>query len=148
MSNIAELVARAFSKNINTNPSPNQSNGWDRRQMFERPPAQHLEDFDEIPQNPYHANSNEQGTVDDNVISGSNVNTKPTTTTTTTQIDGSFLSHMLRVMGMDSSKIGALAINGIIFIAQMVSLLYIQVNNFSLIQFNFHMIKVHKKNFL
>lgn len=90
--------------------------------MFDRQPSEHLEDFGEIPQNTYNVNSNEQGTVDDNVITGSNVNTKPTTptTTTTTQIDTSFLSSVLRVMGMDTSKIGALAINGIIFIAQMV----------------------------
>lgn len=31
------------------------------------------------------------------------------------------LSHMLRMFGMDGGKIGAMAVNGIIFIAQMVS---------------------------
>lgn len=31
------------------------------------------------------------------------------------------LSHLLRTIGLDGSKIGAMAVNGIIFIAQMVS---------------------------
>lgn len=35
--------------------------------------------------------------------------------------DYNFLGNILKVLGMDNSKIGALAINGIIFIAQMVS---------------------------
>lgn len=84
--------------------------------MFERRPTEHLEDFDEIPQNTNQAHSNEQGNIDDNVIIGGNVNTKPTTS-----VNHGFMGQVLSVMGMDTSKIGALAINGIIFIAQMVS---------------------------
>lgn len=115
VSNIAELVSRAFSTNSNTNTKPNQQNGWDRRQLSERYPTEHLEDFDDVSQQTYQTHSNEQGSIDDNVIIGNNINTKPTISAT----DG-FFGQVLRIMGMDTSKIGALAINGIIFIAQMV----------------------------
>ena len=122
ISNIAELVTRSFSKNTNTNqPTPTHPqnvNGWDRRQMTERYPTEHLEDFGETPQSTHQGNSNEDGgNIDDNVIIGNNFSTQPTTTTS---VDNGFLGQILRVMGMDSSKIGALAVNGLIFIAQMV----------------------------
>lgn len=110
ISNVAELVTRAFSQNINQ-----QNSAGDRRQLTERPSA-HLEDFDEIPQgqqNSFSPNSDEQN-IDDNVIVGSGVNTG------TSGVDHGFLGKMLGILGMDSGKIGALAINGIIFIAQMV----------------------------
>lgn len=117
VSNVAELVSRAFSKNTNTN----QANGWDRRQsMTERFPSEHLEDFGDAPSNYHPTNSNEQGTIDDNVIFGNNANINPTTTTPTTGIDYGFMGQVLRIMGMDTSKMGSLALNGIIFIAQMV----------------------------
>lgn len=110
-------MTRSFSNN-GKNPNGNQpENGWDRRQMTDRYPSEHLEDFDEAPQNSQQTNSNEQGSIDDNVIIGNNINTKPTTTT---EVDHGFLGQVLRVMGMDTGKIGALAVNGIIFIAQMV----------------------------
>lgn len=116
VSNIAELVARAFSQNNNP------QNSWDRRQFSSQPP-EHLENFDENPSNVnanHHgnSNSNEQQNIDDNVIIGSNADSG--TSTTTTAIGHGFLGHMLRILGMDTNKIGALAINGIIFIAQMV----------------------------
>lgn len=110
ISNVAELVTRAFSQNTNQ-----QNSAGDRRQLTERPSA-HLEDFDEIPQgqqNSFSPNSDEQN-IDDNVIVGSGVNTG------TSGVDHGFLGKMLGILGMDSGKIGALAINGIIFIAQMV----------------------------
>lgn len=87
--------------------------------MTERYPSEHLEDFGEAPPNFHQTNSNEQGNIDDNVIVSSNINPNPTTTTSTA-IDYGFMSQVLRVMGMDTSKIGSIAINGIIFIAQMV----------------------------
>lgn len=37
--------------------------------------------------------------------------------------ESGFMGNILRVIGMDSGKLGALAINGIIFIAQMVGFL-------------------------
>lgn len=117
ISNIAELVTRSFTQN--TKNQVNHQNGWDRRQLTARP-SEHLEDFDEFPQNNqnhHESNSNEQG-IDDNVIIGGNG--IPGSTTTTTGMDHGFLGQVLRVLGMDSTKIGALAINGIIFIAQMV----------------------------
>lgn len=92
--------------------------------MSERYPPEHLEDFGEAASNYHPTNSNEQGTIDDNVIVGSNVNTNPTTTTPTTGINYGFMGQVLRIMGMDTSKIGSLAINGIIFIAQMVCVIY------------------------
>lgn len=107
-------MTRSFSKNTNANPP---GNGWDRRQMTERYPSENLEDFGETPQNTHQANSNEQSSIDDNVIIGNNINTRPTTTT---EVDHGILGQVLRVMGMDTGKIGALAVNGIIFIAQMV----------------------------
>lgn len=111
---MAELVTRAFSQNIN---QPNSAG--DRRQLTERPSA-HLEDFDEIPQgqqNGFSPNSDEQS-IDDNVIVGSGVNTG------TSGVDHGFLGKMLGILGMDTGKIGALAINGIIFIAQMVCIFF------------------------
>ncbi|XP_055305286.1 uncharacterized protein LOC129569972 [Sitodiplosis mosellana] len=114
ISNIAELVTRSFSKNTNANQP---GSGWDRRQMTERYPTEHLEDFGETPQGTHQVNSNEQDTIDDNVIIGNNINTRPTTTT---DVDHGFLGQVLRVMGMDTGKIGAMAVNGLIFIAQMI----------------------------
>lgn len=58
--------------------------------------------------------------IDDNVIIGGIGNLGPSATISPTDVDHGFLGQMLRVLGMDSNKIGALAINGIIFIAQMV----------------------------
>lgn len=86
---------------------------------MEKRPIGNLEDFGDNPH--YHldghtGDSGEQIT-DKNVIVENNINTE---TTTTTGIDHGFLGNILRIMGMDSSKMGALAINGIIFIAQMV----------------------------
>ncbi|XP_031636173.1 uncharacterized protein LOC116349060 [Contarinia nasturtii] len=112
ISNIAELVTRSFATNSNTNANGNRNNGWDRRHMTERYPSDHLEDFDELPQNIQQNTPNDQGNIEDNVITGS---TKPTT-----GIDSGFLGQVIRIMGMDTGKIGAIAINGIIFIAQMI----------------------------
>lgn len=112
ISNVAELVTRAFAKNTNQQNQQNQET-WDRRQMTDRP-SEHLEDFDELPQNQpnnFPSNSNEQH-IDDNVIVGS--------TAGATNVDHGFLGKVLGILGMDTKKIGALAINGIIFIAQMV----------------------------
>lgn len=84
--------------------------------MTERYPTEHLEDFGDTPQSTNQGNSNENGgNIDDNVIIGDNISTKPTTS-----VDNGFLGQILRVMGMDTGKIGALAVNGLIFIAQMV----------------------------
>lgn len=115
ISNVAELVTRSFSKNTN---QQNQQNTWDRRQMTDRP-TEHLEDFDELPQNQpnsFPSNSNEEH-IDDNVIIGS--------TAGATNVDHGFLGKVLGILGMDTKKIGALAINGIIFIAQMVLCFFI-----------------------
>lgn len=79
-------------------------------------PSENLEDFGEFPPN-NHVNINDQS-IDDNVIIGNPGLT--TTTTSATDVDHGFIGQMLRVLGMDSNKIGAIAINGIIFIAQMV----------------------------
>lgn len=96
----------------------------DRRQFMSRP-SQNLENFGELPQQitpQQQFDSNEERpNIDDNVIIGNNDGIGTTSTsTTTTQIDHGFLGNVLRILGMDSGKIGALAINGIIFIAQMV----------------------------
>lgn len=118
ISNIAELVARAF---IKTEKKPSDS---DRRQFMSRP-SQHLENFDEIPhqiasQQQFDSDE-ERPNIDDNVIIGNNDGGITTTTTTaTSEVDHGFLGSVLRILGMDTGKIGALAINGIIFIAQMV----------------------------
>lgn len=109
VSNIAELVARAFTKPENKQPA----NGLDRQFMSR--PSQHLESLDEIPhqiasQQQFDSDE-ERPSIDDNVI---------VTTPTTTDVDHGFLGSVLRILGMDTGKIGALAINGIIFIAQMV----------------------------
>lgn len=74
-------------------------------------PSDGLETLDET------QNTQENG-IDDGVIVGTNINTG---SDTTAGGDNGFLGRILRVLGMDTSKIGALAVNGIIFIAQMVS---------------------------
>lgn len=116
ISNIAELVTRAFAKN------ENKPSDLDRRQFMSRP-SQNLENFGEIPhqiasQQQFDSDEERPINIDDNVIVGSIDGGG--TTTTTSGVDQGFLGNVLRVLGMDSGKIGALAINGIIFIAQMV----------------------------
>lgn len=110
-------MTRAFTKTENK-----QASGSDRRQFMSRP-SQHLENFDEIPhqiasQQQFDSDE-ERPSIDDNVIIGNNDG--GVTTPTTTEVDHGFLGSVLRVLGMDTGKIGALAMNGIIFIAQMVS---------------------------
>lgn len=86
---------------------------------MDKRPIANLEDLDEVPQHHQEIPSGDSGeqTTDKNVIFENSINTE---TTTATGLDHGFLGNILRIMGMDSSKIGALAINGIIFIAQMV----------------------------
>lgn len=74
-------------------------------------PSDGLETLDEA------QNTQENG-IDDGVIVGTSINTG---SDTPGGGDNGFLGRILRVLGMDTSKIGALAVNGIIFIAQMVS---------------------------
>lgn len=78
-----------------------------------------MEDFDEVPHNypsNYPTNSDEQN-IDANVIGVGNSNTGPPPTG---QVSNGIFGQIIRIMGMDTSKIGALAINGLVFIAQMV----------------------------
>lgn len=110
-------MARAFTK------PGNSRNDVDRRQFMSKP-SQNLENFGELPHqitSQQQLDSNEeQSNIDDNVIVENN-NGDATVTTPTNAVDHGILGSVLRVLGMDSSKMGALAINGIIFIAQMVS---------------------------
>lgn len=103
--------------------------------MTDRLPTEKLEDFGETPQNSNQVNSNEQGSIDDNVIIGNGISTKPTTPT---EVNNGFLGQVLRVMGMDTGKIGALAMNGIIFIAQMVWLIFFNL----LMKFSFLFLRI------
>lgn len=110
-------MTRAFTKN------ENKPSDLDRRQFMSRP-SQNLENFGEIPhqiasQQQFDSNEERPTNIDDNVIIG-NIDGSETTTTSTSGIDHGFLGNVLRILGMDSGKIGAFAINGIIFIAQMV----------------------------
>lgn len=74
----------------------------------------------EIPIQQHQGSASHEESIDDNVIVGTGYGTN---TETTTEVDHGFLGQVLRVLGMDTSKIGAMALNGIIFIAQMVSLM-------------------------
>lgn len=117
VSNIADLVARAFANNAPTVNNGYKQGGWNDKQAFDRRPTEKLESFsDEVP-----ANQQEES-IDDNVIIGSGYSTDGSTTT---EVDHGFLGQVLRVLGMDTSKIGAMALNGIIFIAQMVNFKYL-----------------------
>lgn len=127
VSNIADLVARAFSNNNNNNNDFNngqntdyngyKQGGWHDKQMFEKRPTEKLESFsdDEVPLNQHHGSPEES--IDDNVIVGNGYSTSPQTALG----DNGIFGQVLRILGMDTSKIGAMALNGIIFIAQMVS---------------------------
>lgn len=59
----------------------------------------------------------QENAIDDGVIVGSGMTTGPVSTNSA---DHGFIGRILRVIGMDTNKIGALAVNGIIFVAQMV----------------------------
>lgn len=85
--------------------------------MFEKRPTEKLENFndDDVPLNQHHGSPDES--IDDNVIVGNGYSTGPQTALG----DNGIFGQMLRILGMDTSKIGAMALNGIIFIAQMVS---------------------------
>lgn len=74
-----------------------------------------MENFDEEGSN----TNAQENSIDDSVIVGTSINTG--SGTTTNDIDHGFLGQIFRVLGMDTNKIGALAINGIIFIAQIVN---------------------------
>lgn len=86
--------------------------------MFEKRPTEKLESFsvDEVPLNQHHHGSPEE-TIDDNVVVGNGYSTS----TQTAMGENGILGQVFRILGMDTSKIGAMALNGIIFIAQMVS---------------------------
>lgn len=60
---------------------------------------------------PAKSNGNRNNNRQDAIVIGENTPSLP---------DTSLMSGMLRLLGFDSSKIGAVAVNGIIFIAQMV----------------------------
>lgn len=117
MSNIADLVSRAFSSNNNNNVNTNH--GFNKKVAFEQRPLDNIETFDGIPSHHGHDSVGAEDIIDDNVIIGGSINPSDGTTTST-DVSNGFLGNILRVLGMDTSKIGALAVNGIIFIAQMV----------------------------
>lgn len=109
---MADLVARAFT-NTNTNPNSdrNQQHGNGKRDEA----YANLEPLDDEPQASQHDDHDLSGEINDNVI------IDPPSGQQTNIADSPIISGLLKVLGMDSSKLGALAINGIIFIAQMVS---------------------------
>lgn len=126
VSNIADLVARAFSNNNNNNNNINNAqtnyngykqDGWHDKQIFEKRPTEKLENFndDDFPLNQHHGSPEDN--IDDNVIVGNGYSTGPQTALG----DNGIFGQVLRILGMDTNKIGAMALNGIIFIAQMVS---------------------------
>lgn len=123
-------MARAFSNNNHNGQAQGtaqgydgyKQGGWNDKQSFERRPTQKLESFsDEVPLNQNQNQGSQEENIDDNVIVGTGYNTGGGTDSgTTSGVDHGFLGQVLRVLGMDTSKIGAMAVNGIIFIAQMV----------------------------
>lgn len=50
------------------------------------------------------------------------------TSNSNTAATNGFMGNILRIIGLDSDKLGALAINGIIFIAQMVTVIIIHIH--------------------
>lgn len=110
-SNVADLVARAFTNtNPNVNLNSNQHNNGKRDESYV-----HLEPFDDGPETLQNTDHDSSGDINDNVI------VDPPNGHQTNIGDSTVISGILKVLGMDSSKLGALAINGIIFIAQMVN---------------------------
>lgn len=98
-SDVAELVARAFSNNVNIRDR--QSSGENNIE-----PGEDGGGFDnDASGNDPSASSSSDG----NFGAGKD--------------ESGFMGNILRVIGLDSGKLGALAINGIIFIAQMVGFL-------------------------
>lgn len=120
---------RSFSnnQNTNTNTNTNTDRGFSNRNSFDPRPTDRLESFEDVPlpSNHHQFQTHSSGTVeepiDDNVIIGSTINTGDSSTTPSNAVDNGFFGQIMRVLGMDTSKIGALAINGIVFIAQMVT---------------------------
>lgn len=98
-SSVADLVSRAFANNYH---------GMQKHAHFEaNRDTEKLSDDSDASQSQSAINDE----VETNIIGGSSVNGIG---------PGSFIGNVLRVFGMDNSRIGAMAVNGIIFIAQMV----------------------------
>lgn len=108
-SNVADLVARAFT---NTNPNSNQNQQHNNGKRDES--YANLEPFEDGPEVSQHPDHDTSGDINDSVI------IDPPSGSQTTIGDSTIISSLLKVLGMDNSKLGALAVNGIIFIAQMV----------------------------
>lgn len=109
--NVADLVARAFT---NPNPDRNQPHNTGKRDEA----YANLEPFDDGSDPGQQSDHEHSGEINDNVI------VDPPNGHQTNIGDSPIISGLLKVLGMDNSKIGALAINGIIFIAQMVSVYF------------------------
>lgn len=106
-SNVADLVARAF---INPNPNSNQPHNNGKRDES----YANLEPFEDGPEAAHHSDHDTSSDINDGVI------VDPPSGSPTNIGDSTIISSLLKVLGMDNSKLGALAVNGIIFIAQMV----------------------------
>lgn len=104
---MADLVARAFT---NTNTIPNQQHNNGKRDET----YANLEPFEDGPDDAQHNDHDTSGDINDGVI------VEPPSGSATNIGDSTIISSLLKVLGMDNSKLGALAVNGIIFIAQMV----------------------------
>lgn len=104
-------MARAFT---NTNPilNPIQQHNNDKRDEA----YAHLEPFDDGTEAAHQTDHDTSDDINDNVIIDPPPNGQQTNIG-----DSTIITSLLKVLGMDNSKLGALAINGIIFIAQMVS---------------------------
>lgn len=113
-SNVADLVARAFT---NTNSIPDHNNNGKRDENYAN-----LESFDDGTDAGQPSDHDTSDDINDNVVIDAPSGTQ------TNIGESAIISSLLKVLGMDSSKLGALAINGIIFIAQMVR------NSYSLFQ--------------
>lgn len=99
-SDVAELVSRAFAPIANRqSSSENEIDDDDSQLPLDSETSQ-----------------SEQSTPPNDNYSSSNGNNAAT---------NGFMGNILRIIGLDTDKLGALAVNGIIFIAQIVSIMII-----------------------
>lgn len=98
-SDVAELVARAFA------PTTNRQSIQDNE----------VNDGDDDAHKGYDSEASESETP------GTGSSSSTSADYESVKGENGFMGNILRVIGLDNGKLGALAINGIIFIAQMVS---------------------------
>lgn len=118
-SRVANLVSSAFSQQFGPTTTPEPHNLKRQHQHHEHELEDDRPNLNNFDASQSDANDNENENVTEGINAEKPVGTEPTAN------GYGIVKNVLKVFGMDTSKIGAIAINLIIFLAQMVILLNI-----------------------